>query len=268
VLLPENAPAMESDPSSSSDEDETVPQTAASSTTRTNSPTRPLPQRKPPPAKPRKSFAERLAKSQRDESMLPRVTAYCTCEAYKLLATQKFLTEQHAVKGAVIYDEALYARYELPLRNGEGGFRVKSGEVKKDDSSREYSSDSEVQVKRVNENGDEDNTVGSSAMLDRQMNDENLFSPPRDITDITMRGVHFLEEEDPKTQRPEMSPERPLKRRDSTPFDANALSNLAERISLSNLLNNSIRILIWSGGILELHRTSRTRYSGGLDICQ
>ena len=116
-------------------------------TTRSHSPTRPPPQRKPPPAKPRKSFAERLAKSQRDESMLPRVTAYCTCEAYKLLATQKFLTEQHAVKGAVIYDEALYARYELPLRNGEGGFRVRSGEVKQDDSSREYSSDSETQVK-------------------------------------------------------------------------------------------------------------------------
>jgi len=45
----------------------------------------------------------------------------------------------------VIYDEALYARYELPLSNGEGGFRVKSGELKQDDSGREYSSDSEVQ---------------------------------------------------------------------------------------------------------------------------
>ena len=206
--------------------------------------------------------------------MLPRVTAYCTCEAYKLLATQKFLTEQHGVKGAVIYDEALYARYELPLRNGEGGFRVRSGEVKQDDSSREYNSDSESQVKRngLNRENEDDNTVGSSAMLDAQMNDENLlFSPPKHTINETQRSVHFLEEEDQKAhqqQQSEISPERPLTRRDSTPVDVNALSNLAERISFSSPVNTSLCIFLWSGGVLEFYRTSRKGYFSRLNVCK
>jgi uncharacterized Rmd1/YagE family protein len=165
--------------------------------------------------------------------MLPRVTGYCTCEAYKLLATQKFLTEQHGIKGAVIYDEALYARYELPLRNGEGGFRVKSGVLKKEESS-----DSESQSK-PNVNGDsteDDNSVGSSAILEGAMDDENLlFSPPKtqhaQEHDGAHRGggVHFLDELDRHNSHEPEERERPLKRRDSTPIDPNALMNLAER---------------------------------------
>lgn len=165
--------------------------------------------------------------------MLPRVTGYCTCEAYKLIATQKFLTEQHGIKGAVIYDEALYARYELPLRNGEGGFRVKSGESKPvNDSGRDYSSDSETAKKQHRgSNGEtmmdeEVPRVGSSAMLDAQESDELLFSPPKDGIDPPHPKVHFLDEED---QKHDPLPERVLKRRDSTPPDMSALSNLAER---------------------------------------
>ena len=210
--------------------------------------------------------------------MLPRVTAYCTCEAYKLVATQKFLTEQHSVQGAVIYDEALYGRYNLPLCNGEGGFRVQSGDPKKaDDSSREYSSDSETQVKSSKRvNGEElegDGNVGSSAMLDAQVNDDTalLFSPPKQSIDERMT-VHFLEEEDQKRQEqpaPEESPERPLKRRDSTPYDVNALANLAECSSISpstHLTWCSIRIFLRGGRVLELYRTARTRYPSRLDI--
>jgi len=234
VLLPENAITTE-ESSSSSDEDDIITQTPISPT-RAESPTRiTTVQKKPPPAKPRKSFAERLAKSQRDESMLPRVTAYCTCEAYKLLATQKFLTEQHGVKGAVIYDEALVARYQLPLQSGEGGYRIKSGEPKREESSsREYSSDSETQVKstRVNGDADDENVVGSSAMLDGQVNDDSLlFSPPRPEP---TKVVHFLEEDDQKSTQEDSASERPpeseriLKRRDSTPIDVNALSSHAE----------------------------------------
>jgi uncharacterized Rmd1/YagE family protein len=250
VLLPENASAIESDSSSSSDEEET------SIMDRPITPTRPAPQKKPPPAKPRKSFAERLAKSQRDESMLPRVTGYCTCEAYKLLSTQKFLTNQHAVKGAVIYDEALYARYELPLRNGEDGFRVRSGEPKKEDSSREYNSDPEIQVRsrRVNGDHEDDNTVGSSAMLDGQVNDDSLlFSPPKHISEDIPRSVHFLEEEDQKNQQPEESPERIIKRRDSTPVDINALSNFAERTSFLSLVDSSFCVFVWRRSVLEFY---------------
>ena len=244
VLLPENAAAIDSDSSSSDDDETATIQIRPISPTRSQAPSLPppiSPPKKAAPTKPRKSFAERLAKSQRDESMLPRVTAYCTCEAYKLVATQNFLTEQHSVQGAVIYDEALYARYELPLRNGEGGFRVRTGEAKKaDDSAREYSSDSETQVKSSKRiNGEElegDGNVGSSAMLDAQVNDDTalLFSPPKHAGD-ERTGVHFLEEEDQKSQEqpvPEESPERPLKRRDSTPYDVNALANLAECTSL------------------------------------
>jgi uncharacterized Rmd1/YagE family protein len=185
--------------------------------------------------------------------MLPRVTAYCTCEAYKLLATQKFLTEQHAVKGAVIYDEALYARYELPLRNGEGGFRVRSGVLKvEDDSSREYSSDPETQNKTNHTNGSnvDDNTVGSSAMLDGQIDDDNLlFSPPKHIHEGPPRGgVHFLDEEDQKAQRPLQEPtDRQFKRRDSTPIDVNALSNLAESTSLFISAN---KVFVFSYGVV------------------
>jgi uncharacterized Rmd1/YagE family protein len=230
VLLPENATAIESDPSSS-DEEESPVRTTSYSPTRSHSPTRPVIPRKPPPTKPKKSLAERIAKSQRDESMLPRVTGYCTCESYKLLATQKFLTERHHVKGPVIYDEALYARYELPLRNGEGGFRVRSGKAKKDDSSREYSSDSETQVRSKRKDSEDDNTVGSSAMLDGQgNNDDLLFSPPKPINDGPTRGVHFFEEQDQNSHSfPENPHERPTRRRDSSPIDDNALSNLAER---------------------------------------
>jgi hypothetical protein len=266
------------DSSSSSDEEPIAPQPV--------SPTKPYETRLPPkapPAKPRKSFAERLAKSQRDESMLPRVTGYCTCEAYKLLATQKFLTQQHGVKGAVIYDEALYARYEIPLRNGEGGFRVKSGELKQDDSGREYSSDSEVQVKSKSSrspgtNGEHEDSVGSSAMLDGQMNmdEEGLFfSPPKEHVEERSK-VHFLDEEDQKRHDVEESHDRTLRRRDSTPVDVNALSNLAERTlpSCSPLLHCllvrvwvsrdisdlSICIFLRRSGVLELYRTTRKRY--------
>jgi uncharacterized Rmd1/YagE family protein len=259
VLLPENANSIESDPSSGSDDEEPHLRARPLSPTRTHSPTRhaipPLTSQpqlpvKPPPVKPRKSFAERLAKSQRDESMLPRVTAYCTCEAYKLVAVQKFLAEHHSVNGAVIYDQALYARYGLPLRSGEGGSRVKSGETKKEDlGGREYSSDSETLVRPRGVDGDEErgghsaNMVGSSAILDVQMDDTTLFSPPKAEFQSTPE-VHFLEEEDQKTfeqqgQRNQAeSPEQPiLKRRDSGSADLNALSNLAERKSF--LLNHA-----------------------------
>ena len=251
VLLPENAAAIDSDSSSSDDDETATIQIRPISPTRSQAPSLPppiSPPKKAAPTKPRKSFAERLAKSQRDESMLPRVTAYCTCEAYKLVATQKFLTEQHSVQGAVIYDEALYARYELPLRNGEGGFRVRSGEVKKvDDSAREYSSDSETQIKSSKRiNGEElegDGNVGSSAMLDAQINDDiALFSPPKHAGD-ERTGVHFLEEEDQKSHEqptPEETHERPLKRRDSTPYDVHALANLAECNPPSHFISNLV----------------------------
>jgi hypothetical protein len=108
-------------------------------------------------------------------------------------------------------------------------------------------------------------------MLDAQMNDENLlFSPPKHTIDEIQRDVQFLEEEDQKahSEQTEMSPQRPLRRRDSTPVDVNALRNLAEGIFFSNRADISLRIFIWSGGVLEFYRTSRKGYFGRLDICR
>lgn len=122
---------------------------------------------------------------------------------------------------------------------------MKSGEPREDLGGREYSSDSEAQVRPRGVSDDEEragtsgNVVGSSAMLDAQVNDETLFSPPKEDAQRIPK-VHFLEEEDQKAhehhevQRKQAeSPEQPiLKRRDSVPADANALSNLAERKSV------------------------------------
>jgi uncharacterized Rmd1/YagE family protein len=207
VLLPENAVTLDE---SSEDEECSTEQQQV------------LVKISPPQARPRKSFAERLAKSQRDESMLPRVTGYCICEAYKLQTTQSFLVTQHEVLGAEIYDEALYARYQLPLQNGQYGFRIKSGRPNsREDGSREYSSDSETQVKKDRE---EESVVGSSAMLGEQSYEEGLFSPSRKNS-VEGLKVHFLE---PERGGDEVRAGRPLKRRDSSEGDLNPLKHLAE----------------------------------------
>lgn len=73
---------------------------------------------------PRRSIAERMSKDARD-AKLPRVTAYCTAEGYRLKATAEFLQDNHEIRPR-IYDEALFAPYYLPLLPGEDGCRVRS----------------------------------------------------------------------------------------------------------------------------------------------
>lgn len=73
---------------------------------------------------PRRSIAERMSKDARD-AKLPRVTAYCTAEGYRLTPTAEFLQENHDIRPR-IYDEALFAPYYLPLLPGEDGCRVRS----------------------------------------------------------------------------------------------------------------------------------------------
>lgn len=73
---------------------------------------------------PRRSIAERMSKDARD-AKLPRVTAYCTAEGYRLNATAEFLQDNHEIRPR-IYDEALFAPYYLPLLPGEDGCRVRS----------------------------------------------------------------------------------------------------------------------------------------------
>ena len=73
----------------------------------------------------RKSYAERLPKSRRTEKVA-RVTAYCTAQAYKLRATAQFLKTKHQTR-TKLYDDCLYTVYHLPLLQGVGGLRVRSG---------------------------------------------------------------------------------------------------------------------------------------------
>lgn len=76
-----------------------------------------------PPEK-SKSYAERLPKSRRAEK-LPRVTAYCTAQAYKLNSTAAFLQEWHGAN-TKLYDDCLYTAYHLPLLPGKYGYRLRS----------------------------------------------------------------------------------------------------------------------------------------------
>ncbi|KIX07948.1 uncharacterized protein Z518_02602 [Rhinocladiella mackenziei CBS 650.93] len=72
-----------------------------------------------------KSYAERLPKSRRTEKELPRVTAYCTAQAYKLHSTATFVRQRHGAR-AKLYDDCLYCAYHLPLLPGNEGYRVRS----------------------------------------------------------------------------------------------------------------------------------------------
>ncbi|KAI5307410.1 hypothetical protein KEM56_000010 [Ascosphaera pollenicola] len=71
-----------------------------------------------------KSYAERLPKARRAEK-LPRVTAYCTAQAYKLSATAEFVKEYHGAR-TKLYDDCMYAAYHLPLLPGINGYRLRS----------------------------------------------------------------------------------------------------------------------------------------------
>ncbi|PQE20175.1 sporulation rmd8 protein [Rutstroemia sp. NJR-2017a BBW] len=76
-----------------------------------------------------KSYAERLPKAKRANE-LARVTAYCTAQAYRTMATATFVKEKHGAK-TKLYDDCLYTVYHLPLLPGSEGFRVRSSPVLK-----------------------------------------------------------------------------------------------------------------------------------------
>lgn len=72
-----------------------------------------------------KSYAERLPKSRRTEKELPRVTAYCTAQSYRLQSTATFVRQRHGAR-AKLYDDCLYCAYHLPLLPGSEGHRIRS----------------------------------------------------------------------------------------------------------------------------------------------
>ncbi|KAL6253056.1 Sad1-interacting factor 3 [Rhinocladiella similis] len=72
-----------------------------------------------------KSYAERLPKARRTEQELPRVTAYCTAQAYKLQPVATFVRQRHGAR-TKLYDDCLYCAYHLPLLPGIEGYRLRS----------------------------------------------------------------------------------------------------------------------------------------------
>ena len=118
VLLPETEPAQDEKGDFGEDEDAT-PMTDEDTERR----------KKPPTSMKEKSYAERLPKSSRTEK-LPRVTAYCTAQAYKMRATAEFVRTKHGAK-TKLYDDCLYTVYHLPLLPGHEGYRIQSSPVLK-----------------------------------------------------------------------------------------------------------------------------------------
>ncbi|KAJ2960924.1 hypothetical protein NQZ79_g3777 [Umbelopsis isabellina] len=76
-----------------------------------------------------RTIAERMTKDQRDFANLPRVSAYCTAEAYDMKQLGEFLRHQHYVSPR-LYDECLYARYHFPLQTLRPGGRRNATNVR------------------------------------------------------------------------------------------------------------------------------------------
>lgn len=79
-----------------------------------------------------RSDAEKMTRREREENRLPRLTAYATAEGYKLKTLQAFLKREHGVSVVRVYDDCVYAIYNLPLLPGYGATtKVRSSPVVK-----------------------------------------------------------------------------------------------------------------------------------------
>ncbi|RXK37874.1 cytoplasmic protein [Tremella mesenterica] len=67
-----------------------------------------------------RSDAEKMTKRERDENHLPRLTAYNTADGYRLKLLQAFLKREHGVGVVRVFDDCIYAVYNLPLLPGYG----------------------------------------------------------------------------------------------------------------------------------------------------
>nr|XP_019009802.1 cytoplasmic protein [Kwoniella pini CBS 10737]OCF48583.1 cytoplasmic protein [Kwoniella pini CBS 10737] len=64
--------------------------------------------------------AEKMTKREREENKLPRLTAYATADGYRLKLLQAFLKREHGVGVVRVFDDCVYAVYNLPLLPGYG----------------------------------------------------------------------------------------------------------------------------------------------------
>ncbi|KAL1405997.1 Sad1-interacting factor 3 [Vanrija albida] len=67
-----------------------------------------------------RSDAEKMTKREREENSLPRLTAYSTADGYRLRLLQAFLKREHGVGVVRVFDDCIYAVYNLPLLPGYG----------------------------------------------------------------------------------------------------------------------------------------------------
>ncbi|KAJ5172821.1 hypothetical protein N7492_005414 [Penicillium capsulatum] len=97
-----------------------------------------------------RSHAARLGKADRDR--IPRVTAYCTANSYRLEGVIKFLKSRAKTRGAnpKLYDECVYSMFDYQYEEKQNGLRMfpgsgNHGAPERRQSERRYS-DSAVEV--------------------------------------------------------------------------------------------------------------------------
>ncbi|KAJ6108694.1 hypothetical protein N7523_010017 [Penicillium sp. IBT 18751x] len=97
-----------------------------------------------------RSHAARLGKADRDR--IPRVTAYCTSDSYRLEGVIKFLKSRSKTRGAnpKLYDECVYSPFDYQYEEKQKGTRIfpnagGNGPMERRPSERRYS-DSAVEV--------------------------------------------------------------------------------------------------------------------------
>lgn len=178
--------------------------------------------------RPRRSVSERLTKERREERNLPRVTAYCVSESFRLQKTATFLRASHQVKPR-IYDDLLYAAYHLPLLPGsEEGCRVRSSPPLKTKEG-ENILDRQIEATEARDHGDE---FIDAPPRDQQTGDVHLGeqSDQRNV-------VRFDDQQDTAIAEGDgdAKPKMPLRRRDSNPTAADlpAMYKYAEMFVLS-----------------------------------
>lgn len=178
--------------------------------------------------RPRRSVSERLTKERREERNLPRVTAYCVAETFRLQKAAAFLRASHQVKPRV-YDDLLYAAYHLPLLPGsEEGCRVRSSPPLKTEEG-ENILDRQIEATEARDHGDEfidapprDQETGDTHIEDRPADKDQLpFDDSQDTVIAEGNG--------------EAPHKQPLRRRDSNPTAADlpAMYKYAEMFVLS-----------------------------------
>ncbi|KAJ5881508.1 uncharacterized protein N7529_000180 [Penicillium soppii] len=107
-----------------------------------------------------RSHAARLGKADRDR--IPRVTAYCTANSYRLEGVIKFLKSRSKTRGAnpKLYDECVYSPFDYQYEDKQNGIRLfqdqsGNGHHERRPSERRYS-DSAVEVEDNKKNRRDD----------------------------------------------------------------------------------------------------------------